>query len=174
MAIRTFRQHALGFGSTTATITAKIDGAVVFDGAVSTQNIMHPILPNYEFDMNNVAYTWTGDSSYQGVVLVEVTVNSGLLLLAHIEANNPLVSETEFGRFDVVTTGPGEEDFIAYPYVVNEKINGRSIPAQQVPERLGQAWNWISAGDTWTANVNVVESVLPPPPDAESPTDGTV
>lgn len=170
MAIKTFRQYALGFGTVTATITAKIDGVVVFSGEVLTHNEVKPTLPDYEYDMNNVAYSWTGDSTHQGTSLIEVTVNSGLLLLANIEANNPLIDTEAFGRFDVVSTGPGDEDYIDYPYVSDEKINGNTIPAQQVPKRLGQAWNWIGAGNTWTANLYVVESILPPP-DTESPTD---
>lgn len=168
MTTRTFRQYALGIGNTTAEIIVKINGAPVYTGTVLTEDIILPPFPDYEFELDNVAYTWTGDSSHSGTDTVEISVISGSVLFANIEANNPLVDENVFGRLDTVSVDPDnvsvDTDSSSYPYVVNEQINGAPIPTSPHPHRQGQYWHLVQSGDVYTAELLTIASTASTPP----------
>lgn len=160
MTTRTFRQYALGIGNTTAEIIVKINGAPVYTGTVLTEDIILPPFPDYDFKLDNVAYTWTGESSHSGTDTVEISVISGSVLFANIEANNPLVDENVFGRLDTVSVDP-DTDASYYPYAVNEQINGAPISTSPHPHRQGQYWHLVQSGDVYTAELLTTASTLP-------------
>lgn len=165
MSDRTFLQHALGCIGYTTHIVAKIDGQTVFSGTVAAANEPFPTWPDAEWIVDNPAYTWTGNAAFQGTVNHEVTVTSGILLLADTVANNPLRDPEAFGRLDQIIIS--EQEY-SYPYVSNVTINGQLLPpASDAPWETGQGWHTLNKGDVLVATINVIaaEPLPPLPPD---------
>jgi hypothetical protein len=171
MVDRTFRQHGIGIGAVPTEITAKIDGVVVFSGSVLTDDVILPPFPNDLFNVENVAFSWTGDTQFQGTLDMEITVLSGHLLLANTEANNPLINIDFFGRPDL-TIAEGENVPYCYPYVTDITINGQAWPAvSATPWSTGQGWFNLPASSVYSAKIHVIASTEPivveAPDDAE-------
>lgn len=83
MTTRTFQFYGMGYGSETTTITATMDGTVVFNGEVETL----PIKPS-PTDPKVILYTVDGiPVDFVGSKTMTVTVNSGNLILGDIMAN---------------------------------------------------------------------------------------
>jgi hypothetical protein len=169
MSDRTFIQHALGTVGSTTTIVAKIDGQIVFSGEVNAAAGPWPTWPDYEYVVDNPAYSWSGNSAFQGSIAHEVTVTSGTLLLADTVANNPLRDPDVFGRLDneIIDDTP-----YSYPYVSEVRINDQVIaPVSDAPWQTGQGWHELAQGDVLVATINVVASrpAPPPPPPDEEP-----
>lgn len=160
MTDRTFRQHALGFGGNTASVLVQIDNAVIFNGAITTVDQPVPLLPNEEYMLDNIAWTWQADANAQGVFSYVITVNSGTLLLADTQCNNPLADPTLYGRPDPVNIG---EEIYLYPYISAAYRNDQQLPLNPAPWRQGQYWFPITQGDVLVLNLNLIPSSPPPP-----------
>jgi len=167
MSDRIFKQHALGKVGQVTNITAKIDGEVVFSGTVTASDQPFPAWPNWQYTVENVAYTWTGNAAFQGTIAHEVTVTSGSLLLADTVSNNPLQDPDLFGRLDQVIV---DGEVYKYPYISGSVLNGQPIgTATWTPWITGQPWYELKSGDVLVSSLNVVASLTPPPPPPPPP-----
>jgi hypothetical protein len=157
MALRTLQQHGLGFGSVDTVITASINGAVYFNGPVTTVNEPFPPLPNSGYQVDNVLFDWTVPDDFEGTQQLEISVTGSPLLLAYTVANTPDTPDA-FGLFYSVDINGVE---YTDPFT-NEAIDGVAQSGPYKPELAGQWWWKIPAGSTFTATVNI--SLPPPPP----------
>lgn len=164
MTDRTFKQYALGFGASPAQVVFQINGNTVFTGSVTTLDEPIPPLPNSEYVVDNVAWSWTNPVDFEGTQQVTITVSGSALLLAQTLANNPADEPDSFQGFYLV-----EVDGVIYsdPFT-EEAINGVPQSGPYNPAISGQWWWRIPAGSTFTATMHVS---APPPagPDPETP-----
>lgn len=165
MTDRIFQQYAQGFGSSPCQVICQIDGNTVFDGAVTTTN--QPIsdlvsnLPNLDYTLNNVAWTWTGNVEFSGTQSLSISVTGSPLLLGPTLANNPydVANIAVFHNFYVANiAGTGYADPLS-----NVAIGGVLQTPPNNPSENGQRWWTIPAGSTFTASMNV-DTPAPPPP----------
>jgi len=93
---RIFQQLARGFGTTDSVVTCVIDGNTVFVGNVFTVNepVPHP-LPNPDYLIDNVAWTWTTEPDFEGSQSLSISVTGSPLLLAESLANDPYANITD-------------------------------------------------------------------------------
>jgi hypothetical protein len=166
MTDRTFQQHALGFGSETASVEVKIGDTVIYNGPISTVDQPWPSLPDYEYTMENVAWSWQADPNAHGVLDYVIQVTSGNVLMADTRANNPLRDVDIYGRLDTETIGEGEDaESYFYPYVSGARINGIMTSLNPYPWRQGQYWFQLTQGDILELTLNTIAST--PPPESE-------
>jgi hypothetical protein len=163
---RTFKQYALAFGAQPATVTVKLDNAVIYSGPVNAANEPIPPLPNSSYQVDNVAWTWEANADFQGTQALEITVAGSPLLLARTDANNPYLDPAVFGEFYNVTV-----DGVQYSDpLTNEAINGQAQAGPYRPDEIGQWWWRIPVGATFTATMNFLAAPQPFVPGAEPPT----
>lgn len=160
MTDRTFRQHALGFGTVPAQVTFQINGNTLFAGSVTTVDEPYPELPNLEYQLDNVAWSWTNPADFEGTQQITISVNGSDLLLADTSANNPAGNLTIFGSFYSINI-----DEVTYkdPFS-NEAIDGITQSGPYDPAIPGQWWWFIPAGSTFSATLHV--NAPPPLPPA--------
>jgi hypothetical protein len=156
MTTRTFKQYGQAYGSVPASITATIDGTVVFSGPISTLDTPFPSLPGNIITPE--IFTWTNSLDFTGTQSFSIAVTGSPLLLSgtladHCIANNA----TEFG---VVFSFDDDGVMVADPFT-NVAIDG--VAKQRGPDNTafpGQ-WQWlIPAGSTLTAVLNINPPVL--------------
>lgn len=161
MSDRIFKQHALGKVGQVTNITAKIDGEIVFSGTVTASDQPFPTWPDWEYTVENVAYTWTGNAAAEGTITHEVTVTSGSLLLADTICNSPSKDANLFGRLDTVLV---DDETYMYPYISGSLLNGQPIgTATSTPWKTGQPWYELKQGDVLVSSLNIVASEPYPP-----------
>jgi len=159
MTQRTFQQHALGFGETPTQVVCQIDGNTVFSGAVTTLDQFMPPLPQPDYEVDNVAWTWEADAEFTGTRSLTITVTGSPLLLAQTFANYPLSNAANtYGAFYATQVG---NIWIADP-LTDVTINSQPKIRGDDPELIGQWWWRIPAGGTFAATLNV--NADPPPP----------
>lgn len=165
MILRTFRQYAIGYGATPAQVVCQLAGNTVYSGEVLTLNQPVPSLPNLEYQIDNIAWSWQDDVEFAGTKDLIITVSNSLLLLGLTLANNPAANVETWGAFYSV-----EVDGIYYadPFT-NEAINGVAQGGPYNPDFTGQWWWRIPAGSTFTATMHVQEPPEPEPPEPEPP-----
>lgn len=170
MTTRTFVQHAQAYGSTTGTLTAKIDGTIVFQGPILTLNQPLPALPDSGFKIENNAFSWTNDVTFAGTQSLEITVENATVLLGDTLANympghdgngNALGNATAFGDFYTVADDQGLT--ISDPFS-EETIDGVLQPGADVHASpwTGQYWWTLGSGSTFTATVNIQAGSVAP------------
>lgn len=94
MTTRTFRQLGIGIGSQPTNITAKINNVVVYQGPVTTLDEPFPTLPNLDYTVTNVLFSWTNDVTYTGPSVVEIQIDGNSnLLVAEIDANYTAIQD---------------------------------------------------------------------------------
>ena len=172
MTTRTFKQLGQAFGPEAVTVTAKIDGAVVFTGPVTALDEPLPAFPDSNTAFNNELFTWTEDAAFAGTRNLEITVSGGVLLLTDTLANFALSSlvtdpvsaivsdDTHFYSFYVVE----ENGTNVYDPFTNIEIDGapkstsHTVAPGQIAlyEPLPGQWYWrINSGSVFTATVNI-------------------
>jgi len=173
MTTRTFKQMGQGYGSSNATITAKINGATVFSGIVPTANQRLPGSPSGTDDTYPTLFTWTNDVDFEGTQTMEITVTAATVLLTEINANYMRVVKIE-GKIEnpssnwvptnYESTGPD-----TYGIIFNEKVDGfiYTDPTTNVvidgvpkivtrdPSLSGQRHWTINPGSTFICQLNV-------------------
>lgn len=156
MTDRTFQQHALAFGATPTQVVYQINGNTVFNGPVTTVDQPMPVLPNTEYSIDNIAWTWTNDATFSGTQSISIAVTGSALMLAQTAANNPLGNAEVFGSFYSV-----EVDGVKYtdPFT-EETIDGTALSGPYDPALPSQWWWRIPSGSTFTATMHVE---APPP-----------
>ena len=173
MTTRTFKQLGQGYGSSNATITAKINGATVFSGIVPTANQRLPGSPSGTDDTYPTLFTWTNDVDFAGTQTMEITVTGATVLLAATNANYVPVA--------VAVTGPlsnPDPNYVptyessgpdTYNVIFKEEVDGfvytdptTNVTIDGVPKSvardsslLGQRHWTISPGSTFTCQLNV-------------------
>jgi hypothetical protein len=145
MTTRTFRQLGIAFGAAPATIIAKINDVIVYQGPVTTLNEPVPALPNPGYTVDNVLFTWTNDVTYEGPVKVEIQVDADSdILVAEIDANytpipNPAYVDANTTPTVSTVMSSGPDGFIDLPasqigdvYVQGElqTIDHTNLPGQ--------------------------------------------
>lgn len=161
MTDRTFQQHALGFGTQEAVVQIEIDDTIIYNGTVETVDQPLPSLPDYDYHVENIAWSWQGDANFQGDLNYVITVNSGTVLMANTTANNPLQDANIYGRLDTEVI---DEEAYFYPYVSSALINGLPIQLNPYPWRQGQYWFTLMQGDVLTLTLKTIAATPPSPP----------
>jgi hypothetical protein len=163
MAIRTFIQNGQGYGPDAVEIQAKVNGVVVFEGAVPTVALPPPVVPFIEADTSTITgkklFEWELPLEFTGEFTLEIdVVSGGSLVLAETDANysfyNGPPSPDQFGPFYLGPTGSGD------PFITVE-INGVVQARARTSETTGQWWYMLSTGDILTAQVGVQAPVTP-------------
>jgi hypothetical protein len=167
MTIRNFTQCGQAYGSTTASITATVDGTVVFSGPVSTLDQPVPVRPDPEANViTSEIFTWTNTVDFAGTQSYSIAVTGSPLLLGftgadHVVANNvaEFLNFYSFETYGVTVSDP----------LSNVAIDGVAYQRGFDNSELQGQWQWlIPAGSTFTATLNVNAGVEPTPP--EEPT----
>lgn len=173
MTIRTFIQQGRGYGEDPVNITAKINGVVVYQGAVDTIDQPLPPLPTPFEGAEVTLFSWEEDIEFEGTVSLEITVDSGSLLLTDSLANYSMIAVT-IPYVEVRSSGPDEYELFYYETIdgvvysdpfSDPKIDGDEVVRirDQDPENLltGQ-WYYVLPGDSvFTATVNIQKGVYP-------------
>lgn len=170
MTTRTFIQAAQGYGPVPVNAQVKIDGTIVFDGAVPTIDAPLPVMPD-----DNIAasvpncYTWTNDVNFEGTQTLEISITGGTLLLGPSLANYPaqLGNLLSSGIIASGNTDPANTYSAYYSYydseigdivfdpLSDETIDGVLQPHTPQGTMTGQWWWVLSPGSTFSATINV-------------------
>ena len=160
MTTRNFKQCGQAYGSTPASITATIDGTVVYSGPISTLNTPVPSRPSLAHIAPTI-FTWANTVEFAGTQSFSIAVTGSPLLLDKTQADycDPR-NIAQFGEYFYSYEIGG---VIVYDPFTNVTIDGAVI--QRGPDNtLSGQWQWlIPAGSTFTATLNVNAGFLPPP-----------
>lgn len=160
MTIRNFIQCGQAYGSTAASITATIDGTVVYSGPISTLDASVPSQPEPEA---NVApptiFTWTNNVDFSGTQSYSIAVTGSPLLLAFTGADHCVANNV--AQFNTIYTYDDDGVTVADP-LTNVAIDGVAMQRGPDNSTLSGQWRWlIPAGCTLTATLNVNAGVEP-------------
>lgn len=144
MTMRNFRQHAQGFGNTDSQVIVSLDGNIIYQGAVLTVPGPRPSLPNLNYDIENLAWTWQLPMDFQGTRQISIAVSGSPILLGRTLADGNWPEYSAFRAFCF-------EDADPFKDVV---IDGVSR-ARASWELDGQYWWFIPEGSIWTASMHV-------------------
>jgi hypothetical protein len=160
MTTRTFKQLGQAYGKIPATITATINGVIVFSGEIPTADAPLPVLPDPSVTGTEL-FSWTSTVDFSGSQSFSISVTGSQLLLTQSLADYCVLDNTsEFFNFysydhdGVKSTDPFTD--VAIDGIVTQKSSDIQLPGQ---------WYWtIPAGSTFTATLNINAGVLPTPP----------
>ena len=155
MTTRNFKQCGQAYGATPVSITATIDGTVVYTGSVPTLNTPVPSLPA------NVAspeiFTWTNTTTFSGTQSYSIAVTGSPLLLDFTAADQFSANDAAqfYGFYSCEIGGVT----VADPFT-NVSIDGVSKTRGPDNQTLPGQWQWlIPAGSTFTATLNVTPTL---------------
>jgi hypothetical protein len=151
MPLRTYKQKGQSYGHTPTTIVAKIDGAVVYSGTVSTLDEPVP----GKLDESGVdLFSWTTDLNFYGPKSMEVTVTG-----------NPVFLTQTWCNFSGGDAGGTADNFVTALYADSNGVRDpmSNITIDDVPQealRLDSSSNgqyhWlILPGSTFKATINL-------------------
>ena len=159
MTTRNFIQCGQAYGSTTASITATIDGTVIFSGPISTVNTPVPTRPDASTDTVPTIFTWTNTVAFAGTQSYSIAVTGSPLLLDYTGADHCFANNvSQFSAFYTYEIGGVT---VADP-LTNVAIDG--VAQQRGPDNSTLSGQWqylIPAGSTLTATLNVNAGVEP-------------
>jgi hypothetical protein len=159
MTTRNFKQRGQAYGSTPASITATIDGTVVFSGPINTLDIPVPIMPVEPTGVQPVIFTWANTVAFAGTQSYSIAVTGSPLLLSttmadHFTANN-------VAQFNSICNREIDGILVSDPFT-NVAIDGVAMQRGPNNSALPGQWQWlIPAGSTFTATLNVNAGVEP-------------
>jgi len=162
MTTRTFRQMGIGFGSQPANITAKINNVVVYQGPVTTLDEPFPTLPNLDYTVTNVLFSWSEDVTYAGPAVVEIQVDENSdLLVADINANYTAIPNPAFVDANttpevgsVISSGANGFLTLQTSQIGNIYVNGALQTVSYTPLG-GQHWWELTVPDTIVINATI-------------------
>ena len=162
MTTRNFIQCGQAYGSTPASITATIDGTVVFSGTISTFDTPVPTLPDLSVVAIPTIFTWTNTVAFAGTQSYSIAVTGSPLLLGLTQADHCVANNAaEFGTIYVYD----DDGVSVLDPLTDVAIDGVSYARGPDNEALSGQWSWqIPAGSTFTATLNVNAGVEPTPP----------
>lgn len=180
MGTRTFRQKAMGYGTTPVNITAKINNNVVFTGNIITDINPPPLLPDFSIDLGDPVFSWTHDDiNFQGSFDMEIMVNNAasddcFVYITDTQANYILTydgnmthyfGDDVFGSFYYTTVDDPEDlpPWIATDPTDNVTIDG--VPTLPHPTRNypGQCYFTLRPQQVLHCTVNVLSGGEIPP-----------
>jgi hypothetical protein len=163
MTTRNFIQTGQAYGSTTASITATIDGTVVFSGPISTLDQPVPVRPDPEADVAlPTIFTWTNTVDFSGTQSYSIAVTGSPLLLAFTGADHYMANNV--AEFCTTYTYSVGGVTIGDPFT-NVAIDGVAMQRGPDNNSLSGQWQWlIPAGSTFSATLNIDAGVEPEPP----------
>lgn len=160
MTTRTFKQFGQAYGSTPATITATINGTVVFSGEIPTIDSPLPGLPDLSITGTEL-FTWTNTVDFSGTQSFSISVANSPLLLTYTSAD--YCSANNVSQFQSFYSYIQDGINISDPFS-NTAIDGVAVQRGPDSTDLSGQWYWIiPAGSTFTATLNVNAGVEPPP-----------
>lgn len=158
MTERQLRQLAQGFGAEPTQITASIDGNVIYQGSVNTVDTVIPTLPDLNYEINNVAFTWSEPGDWTGTRQITISVTGSTLLLANTQTTRPWLADQDPPHADAATffSGTWNSDGVSRMEDPLSSVTIDGVPmlsgAQDLP---GQWWWKIPAGSTFQATLSV-------------------
>jgi hypothetical protein len=153
MTTRNFEQRGQAYGATPASITATIDGTVVYTGSVSTLNQTIPIGPGSSDNVFPTLFTWTNTVDFVGTQSYSITVTGSPLLLDYTSAD--YCSSNNVARFSSFYFQTIDGITVADPFT-NVTIDGVAMQRGPDNSTLSGQWQWlIPVGSTFTATLNV-------------------
>jgi hypothetical protein len=152
---RNFIQHAIAFGTETAQVTAKIDNAVIFTGAVTPGMPVRPTPPVTPPLVGDEIFSWQEDIAFEGTRSIEISVDSGSLFLLSITANltNPFDPDQYIAFYSREYDG-----FQILDPLTNVAIDGVAQdvdPEREAFDLFGQWGYFLLPGSVLTATVNI-------------------
>lgn len=154
MTTKNIQQQGQAWGSTTASIVARIDGIEVYSGPVLTVDEPSPVMPGYNIE--NTMFGWTVDADFNGTQIMTIAVSGeGPVWVADTLADH------QFGQpadallpMNFVQTIDGQQ----VPDPLTEvMIDGASLVRNST--YFGQ-WYWkVMPGQTFQATVNIIPGV---------------
>jgi hypothetical protein len=167
MTTRTIKQTGQAFGSSPTIISAKINGAEVYNGPVST---LHEPMRRYNNpdEVFPELFSWTTDTNFAGTQQMEIAVSNGQLVIADTVSNytfsSPSNKSDVFGPV-YVNAVPGETGNVMYTNAITAiSINGVFQEHALTNGALGQTYWPLESGDVFTCTVKITASPLIPPP----------
>lgn len=163
MTTRTFRQLGIGFGSQPTNITAKINNVVVYQGPVTTLDEPFPTLPNVDYAVTNVLFSWTEDVTYAGPAVVEIQVDENSdLLVAEIDANYTAIPNPAFVDANttpevnnIISSGANGFVDLQSSQIGNIYLDGVLQTVTHTAPLDGQYWWELSVPDTIEINATI-------------------
>lgn len=154
MTDRIFQQHAQAYGSTPAFVVCQIDSNTVFSGSIPTVDQPWPVLPNSEFLIPPLAWSWQDSADFAGTKQISITVTGSPVLLGQTFANYP---SGNAANLDVFSSFYAQEiDGVTYfdPFT-DEAIDGVPQSGPFHAETPGQWWWRIPVGSTFSATMHI-------------------
>jgi hypothetical protein len=160
MTTRTFKQLGQAYGSQTASITAKINNVVVYQGEVTTLNESFPALPNLEITVNNELFTWTADVDFSGSQTMEISIDGNAsLLVTELNANyTPIQNTGNVGNVgNIISSGPNGYVGFAYGQFGNTYIDSNLVPSSSIDHDTlsGPWWFTVPPSGTFIENYTI-------------------
>jgi len=153
MTTRNFIQCGQAYGSTTASITATIDGTVIFTGPISTLDTPIPTRLDTSPNYMPTIFTWTNTVAFSGTQSYSIAVTGSPLLLGGTTADYCVANNVS--AFHSFYTYEIDGVAVADP-LTNVAIDGMAQTRGPNNDTLPGQWHWsIPAGSTLTATLNV-------------------
>lgn len=147
MANKTIKFYGIGYAPTgqTASVTATIDGATIFTGAIPTIATSDPTPDPTQYD---VVFTYDVDSTVVGTVPMSITLTAGGgFTVGRVEVN----SDNSSNVFALMGN-PEQLDCRT-----NVKINGVTQEKGPLADVLVGAWSWnVVDSGTLTYDLNII------------------
>ena len=161
MTTRTIKQTGQAFGSSPTIISAKINGAEVYNGPVSTLHEPRRLYSNPD-EVFPELFSWTTDTSFAGTQQMEIAVSNGQLVIADTLSNYtvsiPSNKSDVFGPV-YVNVVPGEAGNVIYTDTITAiSINGVFQEHQLTNGAIGQTYWPLESGDVFTCTIRISES----------------
>ena len=164
MTTRTVKMYGLAYGPTPAEITVTLNGELVYNGTVNTQDQPLPLLPNSNLSNTTVEFcNFEIPMELDGNFPMTCTVSNGTVIFGQIMANYCVIPDTD----PVVGSGPNRFSNIDGDGDARSSVFVDGIAQQVNHEELGGTW-WftVPAGSTLTYDLDVqagTANVAPPP-----------
>lgn len=156
MTTRNFKQCGQAYGSTPASITATIDGTVVYSGPISTLNTPVISRPAGNVSLPTI-FTWNNTVAFAGTQSYSIAVTGSPLLLSCTEADHFIANNT--AEFHAFYTYESNGMHTSDPFS-NVTIDG--VAQTRSSSELPGQWQWlVPAGSTFTATLNVNAGIEP-------------
>ncbi len=153
--LRTFRQHGKGYFSNQVNVIAKLDGQVIYNGPVPTEDIIPPMEYPHRTATNRSDILFEWKDTVNTVLTkkhLEISVSNGILILSDtytnfIDFHDPLDYFHYGYRFH-------ENNLTIWDPLENELIDGIAQIKNRTQGKKDGQWPWvIPDGSTFSAGL---------------------